>query len=135
MANEFSINLGRLINELPEAINRRLDRACQIVENEAKTNCPVDDGVLRASITHQVEDNKGVIGSNVEYAPYVHEGTGLYAKDGQGRQAVPWTYKDAEGKYHSTKGQKPQPFLQDALDNNHEKILQCFEGVLEDGPR
>lgn len=135
MANEFSINLGRLINELPEAINRRLDRACQIVENEAKTNCPVDDGVLRASITHQVEDNKGVIGSNVEYAPYVHEGTGMYAKDGQGRQAVPWTYKDAEGKYRSTKGQKPQPFLQDALDNNHEKILQCFEGVLEDGPR
>ena len=135
MANEFSINLGRLINELPEAINRRLDRACQIVENEAKTNCPVNDGVLRASITHQVEDSKGVIGTNVEYAPYVHEGTGIYAKDGQGRQAVPWTYKDAEGKYHSTEGQKPQPFLQDALDNNHEKILQCFEGVLEDGPR
>lgn len=135
MDNDFCINLGKLIDALPDVISQRLDMACQIVENDAKENCPVDDGVLRASITHQVSDNTGVIGTNVEYAPYVHEGTGIYAKGGQGRQSVPWTYKDAEGKYHKTQGQKPNPFLQDALDSNHDKILECFKEVLEDAYR
>ena len=46
-------------------------------ESYAKAACPVDTGNLRNGITHQQEsENVEVIGTNVEYAPYVELGTG-----------------------------------------------------------
>ena len=101
--NEISKNIGRLLNDvLPEKIYEALEKAGQIVENEAKKNCPVDTGALRASINHEVsEDGKSVvIGTNVEYAPYVHEQT--------------------------------KPFLQNAVDENIDRIQDCFKGLLEE---
>lgn len=99
---------------------KNMQKACLVVETEAKKNCPVDMGILRASITSDVEitptEIVGRIGSNFEYAPYVHNGTGIHAKEGNGRK-TPWTYKVRAGKYkgwHYTTGQKPQPFLEDA---------------------
>lgn len=117
---------------LPEALVRGLTEACQIVENDAVRNCPVDDGILKASLNYDVaqDGSNGIVGTNVEYAPYVHEGTGIYAKGGNGRQ-TPWTYKTPDGKYHTTEGQKPNPFLQDSLDTNMSNILQCFVGKLD----
>ena len=63
-----------------------LTEACMVVEKDAKKKCPVDDGTLRGSITSEVEDNQGIVGTNVEYAPYVEFGTGLFAANGDGRQ-------------------------------------------------
>lgn len=73
MKNEIVVNLDEIINNLlPDAIEKGLERAGQIVENSAKTRCGVDTGTLRKSITHDVEENAVLIGSNVEYAPYHH---------------------------------------------------------------
>ena len=105
-----------------------LNEACMVVEKDAKQRCPVDDGTLRGSITSEVEDNQGIVGTNVEYAPYVEFGTGLFAANGDGRQ-TPWTYRDAKGEWHTTVGQHPQPFLQPALDNNKREI----NDILNDG--
>ena len=45
-------------------------------ETHAKAACPVRTGNLRNSITHeQMSDTVEVIGTNVEYAPYVELGT------------------------------------------------------------
>ena len=45
-------------------------------ESYAKKACPVDTGRLRNSITHaQESEDTEVIGTNVEYAPYVELGT------------------------------------------------------------
>lgn len=45
-------------------------------ESYAKKLCPVDTGRLRNSITHQqYDENTEVVGTNVEYAPYVELGT------------------------------------------------------------
>ena len=66
-----------------------MEQVCILVENEAKIKCPVDNGLLRNSITHYIEDNPdelvGVVGTNVEYAPYVEFGTGIYSSLGDGR--------------------------------------------------
>ena len=102
-----------------------LTEACMVVETDAKKKCPVDDGTLRGSITSEVEDNKGIVGTNVEYAPYVEFGTGLFAAKGDGRQ-TPWTYQDAKGEWHTTVGQHPQPFLQPALNNNKREIRKII---------
>lgn len=50
------------------------------VQNQARRLCPVDTGRLRASIgvSQRRASNGGVmavVGTNVEYALYVHEGT------------------------------------------------------------
>lgn len=115
---------------LPQKIAEALEVAAQIVENDAKRKCPVDDGTLRASITHVTEETRAVIGTNVEYAPYVHQGTGLYAVNGNGRKDVPWVYKGADGKFYKTKGQKPKPFLREAFETQTEKVKECFTNLL-----
>ncbi len=85
-------NLEHFINEgLPEVLEQGLTKACLIVEGEAKKKAPARDGQLRQSITHEVdkESSTGYIGSNLEYAPYVEIGTGIYSSEGTGRQDVP----------------------------------------------
>lgn len=100
--------------------SKKMEKACLILEASAKQKCPADNGVLRASLTHEVEvsatEITGRNGTNLEYGPYVHNGTGIYAKDGDGRK-TPWTYKTRSGRhkgFHFTHGQRPQPFLEDA---------------------
>ena len=52
-------NLDRLLKKLEKLDNINLDevlnKACILVENDAKKKCPVDKGQLRNSITHEVE--------------------------------------------------------------------------------
>lgn len=130
---EVQNNLNNVIaNLLPDAIRRGLTDAIQSIENDAKDNVNVDDGILKTSITSKVEGTQAVCGTNVEYGVYHHEGTGIYAKNGNGRKDVPWKYKTADGKWYSTEGQKPNPFLQDAVDSNMGSILSHFKGVLND---
>lgn len=106
-------------------IEGALETCCAIVEREAKQLAPKDNGELRRSITSKVEGNQGIVFTPLEYAPYVEYGTGLFAVSG-GRMDVPWSYQDDEGNWHSTSGQKPQPFMQPALDNNKQTIKQIL---------
>ena len=123
-------NVDKLVAKLDNLSNLQLEqalnKACLIVENEAKKLCPVDTGQLRSSITHEVVEKEGRVGTNVEYAPYVEYGTGLFAAKGDGRQER-WNYQDGEGNWHSTIGQHPQPFLHPALNNNREQVLQTIK--------
>ena len=118
-------------NQLLDAIQQGLQHACLIIEAQAKKNCPVDDGQLRQSITHDVDRSQsiGIIGTNVEYAPYVEIGTGIYSTQGDGRKD-PWNYQDVKGNWHYTHGQKPQPYLQKAADEMREEVLAAFTGLL-----
>ena len=58
-----------------EGITRGLAKGGEIVVGEAKANCPVDTGNLRASITSEASGNECAVGTNVEYAPYQEFGT------------------------------------------------------------
>lgn len=125
---DVSKNMEKAINNLDDALMKGVEKVCQTIENSAKRKCPKDDGILRASITHWVSEllMAGFVGTNVEYAPYVHEGTGIYANNGNGRKEVPWLYKDEKGKWHSTKGQKPNPFLLDAIKETQGDIIKIL---------
>lgn len=126
----FHHNLELFISKLlPAAVKKGLRKACLIIEDSAKEKCPKDDGTLKGSITHEIKDNDGIVGTVVKYAPYVHEGTGIYASEKRGRR-TPWTYTDEKGVTHTTRGQKPQPFLKDAAEENKQKILECFQDLL-----
>lgn len=130
-------------------VKKGLYKAARLVEREAKKRVPDVNGILKASILHEVEGNTAHIGTNIPYAPYVEYGTGLFAAKGDGRQ-TPWAYivrgayadkywspekkncfMDAEGnKWIWTRGQKPQPYLEPAARDNEQKILDFF--TLED---
>lgn len=110
-------------------IEEALGTCCAIVEKSAKQKAPKDTGALRRSITSKVEGNQGIVFTPLEYAPYVEYGTGLFAESG-GRKDVPWNYQDDEGKWHSTSGQKPQPFMRPALEENKQLIKQILKEEL-----
>ena len=110
-------------------IDAALGQACALVERSAKQKAPKDTGELRRSITSKVEDGIGIVYTPLEYAPYVEYGTGLFAEDG-GRKDVPWNYQDDQGNWHSTSGQKPQPFLRPALNENRQRIVELIGEAL-----
>lgn len=119
-----------------ENIEKAMGKACAVVEAAAKQNAPKDTGALRNSITSKVENRdghiEGTIFTPLEYAPYVEYGTGLFAESG-GRKDVPWNYQDDKGEWHSTSGQKPQPFMRPAIEDNRNKIIEILkEGVKND---
>ena len=126
-----------VLTEMADAqeLRQAMGKACAFVEGEAKKKAPKDIGDLRRSIESRVEGNgndiTGVVSTPLEYAPYVEFGTGLFAEDGDGRKDVPWCYQDEKGEWHSTRGQKPKPFLRPALHENRETILRILKGGLK----
>jgi HK97 gp10 family phage protein len=66
-------NLSPAQLELPK--RRFLTRIALIVERAAKKRAPVKTGHLRRSITHRVERDRAIVGTNVKYAPYQELGT------------------------------------------------------------
>ena len=113
-----------------QKLEQTMGKACAIVERSAKQKAPKDTGALRRSITSKIEvvDDSivGIVFTPLEYAPYVEYGTGLFAEEG-GRIDVPWNYQDDKGEWHSTSGQKPQPYMRPALEGNREKIKRLFK--------
>lgn len=132
--NEVLKKLEKLSNT--ENIKKAMGKACAVVEAAAKQNAPKDTGALRNSISSRVENRNGHIEGTIftplEYAPYVEYGTGLFAESG-GRKDVPWHYQDDKGEWHSTNGQKPQPFMRPAIEDNRNKIIEILgEGIKND---
>ena len=130
--SEFRKYLDRGITK--GTIKRALDKGCIVVENAAKRDCPVGQtGLLRASIKHRTNGNEGIVGTTMDYAPYVCYGTGKYAENGDGRK-TPWVYRTADGEFYFTEGHKPQPYLEPALENNVNEIsrvmLETIKGEL-----
>lgn len=117
----------------PENTRKALLKAGSLVERSAKQKAPKDNGQLAQSIQYEV-DAQGTtctVYNQLEYAPYVEYGTGLFAEE-NGRKDVPWHYQDERGDWHSTSGQKPQPFLRPALTENENKIAELLQGALLD---
>ena len=64
-------------NALPEQINAALIAIGMTAEGYAKQRCPVDTGRLRNSITNEPipEEKAVIVGTAVEYGPFVELGT------------------------------------------------------------
>ena len=104
--SEVKINLDKFLNKgFKQCLLDGLDKAGYVVENAAKSKAPVGTGELRNSIMHVLDSDAIAcdVGTNLEYAPYVEYGTGIWAVNGDGRQER-WSYQDAEGNWHSTIG-------------------------------
>ncbi len=111
---------------------RKMTEATLLIERYARIFCPVDEGALRADITSVVAADEleihGRVLNTLFYAPYVHNGTGLYAVDGNGRK-TPWIWIGDSVKYkggHKTVGQHAQPYILSAVTQN----IGAIEGIM-----
>ncbi|WP_050607262.1 HK97-gp10 family putative phage morphogenesis protein [Clostridium niameyense] len=90
---------------LTENIFKALTDIGNLVKAESKLRCPVETGILRRSVGYRTnkEDAYVVVGTNVDYSPYVHNGTSR---------------------------QKAQPFLKDAIMQNINEINSIIKDNL-----
>ena len=109
----------------------------ELAESHAIVNVPVDTGALKQSITHKVVEDEVFIGTNLEYAPYVELGTGIYASEGGGRR-TPWSYVAGKGskyyeggKVHITQGQKPTHFLKRAVTEHQNEYMEVMKRCIQ----
>ena len=127
--DELIVKLNNMADE--SKIQQQLGLACALVERSAKMKAPKDTGALRRSITSKVDGLTGIVFTPLEYASYQEFGTGLFADNGNGRKDVPWNYQDDKGEWHSTRGQKPQPFMRPALNENRTEIIRIIKEGLD----
>ena len=119
-----------------------------------------DTSGLAGSIKSEVKGLEGVIFTPLFYAPYIEYGTGIESNHPtrKGRQDVPWVYVANSGNESPVKksytpekaektaaflrskgldaritsGEKPQPFMRPALDDNRDKILdEILGGIIQ----
>ena len=123
-------------------------RDCALmVEYDAKVNAPVNTGRLRASITPEVrvegEIVMGVVGSNVEYAPYMELGTRPHFPPPEALER--WVYlkglATAEEAPHvafliaraiGKRGLEARRFLQGAVEKNENRMIDRIERAVEE---
>ena len=70
---EMNFNMGDL--DIDGVVKRELADTASDIKEGAKANCPVDTGRLKSSIKADVQGLEANIGSDVEYAHFVHDGT------------------------------------------------------------
>ena len=80
-----------------------LQAAVVFVHGEAVLRAPVDSGNLKNSLAYDVQGDEGRVGTNVEYGPYVEQGT---SKQGA------------------------QPYLRPAVDENIPQIKSIISDIL-----
>lgn len=127
---QITDNSGEILKALEEKKKAALEGVGIQAEGFAKRLTPVDLGTLRNSMTHAVRGDDVYIGSNLQYAPFVELGTGIYATDGKGRKS-PWGYYDRNGKYHVTRGMKPHHMLKKAASEHTEEYKRIIEAIMK----
>lgn len=71
---------------LREGLRRGMEAVCEMLREEAVRRCPRETGRLAESfgtrVTAEGDGIRGVVGTGVEYAVYVHEGIGAASPGG-----------------------------------------------------
>ena len=157
--NGLEVVLDKL-NKFAETSNveKAVTDATLYLERQVAIKAPKGrTGELQQSIQSRVDGLKGEVFTPLEYAPYVEYGTGLFATgDGGGRREVPWVYVEGQGssgraktihteesaneavawlreqglEAYKTYGEKPQPFMRPALDENRDQIIRILGSAL-----
>ena len=135
MADNFTFKDNRpaVMSRLDQFVEKALTSAGMVLEANINPLIPVDTTALLISLKYEVDISKKTmyIGVNEPYAIYVEFGTGVFAENGGGRK-TPWWYKDEDGNWHRTIGQKPSRYMRGGYENARadvEKVVrQIFKG-------
>jgi HK97 gp10 family phage protein len=111
------------MSEIGEAIKQALERVGDLIRERAQKAAPYRTGYLHDSIhkdaVYETSGGFGItVGTNIEYARYVHEGTGEFGMfhtpiiiEPKNKKALFWPGARHPVKKVVQKGIKPNPFL------------------------
>jgi HK97 gp10 family phage protein len=118
-SKQLSAAIHKWGDDIIDEVKRIIAETAYIIANQAKALAPVDDGSLKASIEVAFINNDltAIINVGAHYGIYVEFGTGIYAKEGNGRN-TPWTYFNTKlNRFVTTKGMRPQPYWFPAIES------------------
>lgn len=136
-----------ILNKSLEA--KVLNKIGAFIRDEAKRRCPVDNGQLRNSLQYEVDlgDSSVTIFSDLNYAPFVEYGTGVFHIDEEGNPQphMGWDVEPVEkkalhfrigknevfAKKVHIEGMQAQPFLRPAVHQNMSKIKSIIAEELQ----
>lgn len=119
--------LETLGGSLEHAMRQGRERLAGQVQAQAKQLAPVNTGQLKNSIEAVNGPEESVVGTNAEHAIFNEFGTGRL-----GDPEVPhtekerWTYMGADGKFYTTCGMKPRPFMRPAAQFGGKAASEIF---------
>lgn len=129
----FEQSCDNSVNKMQELLMQNMELTLDHVAGKAKEKVGVGTGALRAdtrSLGVEIvgDEVHGAVGNSLEYAIYHHQGTGIYASDGNGRK-TPWVYEDPKtGEKIYTRGSKPNPYLKDTIEQEQSTISKLLGG-------
>ena len=130
----FEQDCDNSVNKMQELLMQNMELTLDHVAGKAKEKVGVGTGALRAdtrSLGVKIvgDEVHGAVGNSLEYAIYHHQGTGIYASDGNGRK-TPWVYEDQKtGEKIYTRGSKPNPYLKDTIEQEQSTISKLLGGA------
>ena len=130
----FEQSCDNSVNKMQELLMQNMELTLDHVAGKAKEKVGVGTGALRAdtrSLGVEIvgDEVHGAVGNSLEYAIYHHQGTGIYASDGNGRK-TPWVYEDPKtGEKIYTRGSKPNPYLKDTIEQEQSTISKLLGGA------
>ena len=124
-------NLENISSKLDGAVHNGVEKGGNAIQAQCKAECPVDTGELRNSIVEETTGGGGEytseIGPTVDYGIYVEMGTGIYA----GGRQTPWRYQDSKGQWHTTRGQRPQPYMEPGFEAGKDEAVEILTNEVQ----
>lgn len=129
---EFIDNRVVVKRALEDAVGKYLIEASGELVGKSARNSRVKSGQTKGSYKANVDENNGIayIGSDLENAIWEEFGTGEYALHGDGRKGG-WSYEDAKGEGHFTRGKTPNRPMYRAFSELKNKLIRRAEEVLK----
>lgn len=133
MGVEFKDNREAVKEKLRQCGTAWLHEASALLNGQVMQNQRVRTGRTKGSWRYIVDEAKleAYVASDAMNAVYEEFGTGEYALDGNGRKGG-WWYMDERGKYHFTKGKKPQRPLYRAYTMLKERIIARAQDIFRE---
>lgn len=91
-----------------------------------------DTGQTKNSFDYIVDEGEMscTVGSPMENAIWEEFGTGIYAEGGNGRKSA-WSYKDAKGNWHKTKGKKGTKAFRRSFDMKKKQLQDRYADLMK----
>lgn len=144
--DEFEKKLKNSPQIIEKAQRNMLEMATFMAQGEAKVKAPIDTGKLRASITSKIikrnNEMVGVVGTNLDHAPYQEYGTGIFGPFKRpirmrGGGVMSWNSKSGKKMFvRSILGVRAKHFMQSGfkmVSMNKDKIYEAGFKVIKKG--